>query len=57
MDVKGHTAVITGGASGLGEGCVRKLTDKGAYVVIFDLDEDRGNQISSELGDAVMFCK
>ncbi|BBO74626.1 3-hydroxy-2-methylbutyryl-CoA dehydrogenase [Desulfosarcina widdelii] len=57
MKIEGHTVVITGGASGLGEGCVRNFTGKGANAVILDLDETRGNQIASDLGAAALFCK
>ena len=57
MEIKGRTAVVTGGASGLGEASVRELVAKGASVAILDLDEDRGNSIAAELGDQVIFCK
>jgi NAD(P)-dependent dehydrogenase (short-subunit alcohol dehydrogenase family) len=51
-------AVITGGASGLGEATVRAFAKAGCRVVIFDRDEDRGNNIAKELGsDQVLFCK
>jgi len=55
LDVNGIAAVVTGGASGLGEGCARKLAASGAKVLIADLDEDRGNAIATELGG--MFVK
>ncbi|MDY6789896.1 MAG: 3-hydroxyacyl-CoA dehydrogenase [Thermodesulfobacteriota bacterium] len=57
MDIKECTAVVTGGASGLGEACVREFTANGAKVAIFDFDEDRGGKVASELGDSVIFCK
>lgn len=57
MRIEGHTVVVTGGASGLGEGCIRNLTNKGANAVILDIDEARGGQIASELCDSVLFCK
>ena len=57
MDIKGCTAVVTGGASGLGEACVRELSANGAKVAIFDFDETRGRKAASELGDAIIFCK
>jgi NAD(P)-dependent dehydrogenase (short-subunit alcohol dehydrogenase family) len=56
MDIKGTVAVVTGGASGLGEACVRNLVHKGAKVSIFDFDEERGQTVASELGDTVIFC-
>ena len=55
MDISGKTAVITGGASGLGEATVRRLARMGANVVIFDLNAERGNALAAELGSTVMF--
>lgn len=43
-------AVITGGASGLGEATARELAAKGVKIGIFDLNEERGEQVASELG-------
>ena len=57
MEVKDCTAIVTGGASGLGEACVRELAKRQSRVVIFDFDQKRGEKIASELGDAVIFCK
>jgi 3-hydroxyacyl-CoA dehydrogenase / 3-hydroxy-2-methylbutyryl-CoA dehydrogenase len=57
MEIKGCTAVVTGGASGLGEATVKSLVGKGAKAAIFDFDEERGNQIAGQLGDSVIFCK
>ncbi|SMD07787.1 NAD(P)-dependent dehydrogenase, short-chain alcohol dehydrogenase family [Desulfocicer vacuolatum DSM 3385] len=57
MDIKGCTAVVTGGASGLGEACVRDLSAKGAKVAIFDFDETMGQKAIGESGDSVIFCK
>ncbi|CAH1000339.1 putative oxidoreductase [Neolewinella maritima] len=51
MKISGKTALITGGASGLGEATVRHFHQLGARVAIFDLNADRGQQIVSELGD------
>lgn len=48
-------AVVTGGASGLGEASARALAAKGARVAIFDLNEERGRQVAAEIGGA--FCK
>ena len=57
MDIKDKVAVITGGASGLGEATVRTLVPKGAKCAIFDLNEEKGAAIAEELGDAVIFQK
>lgn len=56
MEVSNSTpAVITGGASGLGEATARALAAKGAKVAIFDMNEDKGHAVASELGG--IFCK
>ena len=57
MDIKGSIAVVTGGASGLGEATVRSFVNDGAKVAIFDFDDKRGQSLADELGDAVIFCK
>ena len=56
MDTKDIVAVVTGGASGLGEACVRVLVKDGAKVSILDFDEERGKEVASDVGDAVIFC-
>lgn len=48
--VQGKTAVVTGGANGIGEAYVRHLVRAGAFVVFGDIDESCGRQIESELG-------
>ena len=48
-------AVVTGGASGLGEGTARALAAKGVKVAIFDLNEEKGEAIAKEIGG--VFCK
>ncbi|MCW9034310.1 MAG: SDR family NAD(P)-dependent oxidoreductase [Rhodospirillales bacterium] len=55
MDVKGHAAIVTGGASGLGEGTARALAAKGAKVAIFDMNEERGEMVAKDIGG--VFCK
>ena len=57
MELKGNAALVTGGASGLGEACVRMLLKQGVWVAILDFDETKGSQLASELGDDVMFHK
>ncbi|RME93777.1 MAG: 3-hydroxyacyl-CoA dehydrogenase [Candidatus Hydrogenedentota bacterium] len=50
------TFIVTGGASGLGAACVRKLRDSEANVVIADLNEE-GAKVAENLGSNVMFVK
>ena len=47
-------AVVTGGASGLGEATARALAAKGAKVAIFDMNAERGEAIAAEIGG--VFC-
>lgn len=57
MEINGCIAIVTGGASGLGEACVRQLSNDGAKVSIFDLAPGNGQKLADELGDGVIFCK
>ncbi|KAF2770245.1 NAD(P)-binding protein [Teratosphaeria nubilosa] len=50
MQIKNHTFVISGGASGLGLATVRELHSQGGYIAILDLNADQGAPIVSELG-------
>ncbi|GAA1016018.1 short-chain dehydrogenase/reductas [Acrocarpospora pleiomorpha] len=50
MDLKDAAAIISGGASGLGEATARELAGIGATVVIADLNEERGKALADELG-------
>jgi NAD(P)-dependent dehydrogenase (short-subunit alcohol dehydrogenase family) len=54
MEINGTSAIVTGGASGIGEASARQLAAKGAKVVIADLNDDKGNALATELGGA--FC-
>lgn len=56
MDIKERVAIITGGASGLGLGTARRLVDKGAKVVIFDLNEEKAKEVCKELGENVSYA-
>jgi NAD(P)-dependent dehydrogenase (short-subunit alcohol dehydrogenase family) len=51
----GKVAVITGGASGIGEGTVRRFVEEGARCVIADLQDERGSELAAELGDGAFF--
>jgi len=55
MIIEGTAAVVTGGASGLGEATARALAAKGAKVAVFDRDAERGEKIASEIGG--IFCE
>lgn len=55
MDISNVAAVVTGGASGLGEATARLLARNGAKVAIFDLNDARGAQVAAEI-DGV-FCR
>ena len=48
-------AVVTGGASGLGAATARALAERGVKVAIFDMNEEKGNALATELGG--VFCK
>lgn len=55
MVLHSSTAIVTGGASGLGEATVRLLAKNGVNVVILDLNDERGNALADELGKTVRF--
>jgi len=57
MDVKAVKAVVTGGASGLGEACVRMLAGAGAKTAIFDMAVERGQALAAELGGNIIFTE
>src|SRR3954471_17255775 len=50
-------AVVSVGASGLGEATVRELTARGAAVTILDLQEERGKALANELGGHTPFAR
>ena len=52
MDINGASAIVTGGASGIGAAVARLLAEQGAKVVIADLQEDKGNELAKEIGGA-----
>ncbi|CCH56134.1 short-chain dehydrogenase/reductase SDR [Fibrisoma limi BUZ 3] len=57
MQLQQTTAIVTGGASGLGEATVRLLAQQGANVVILDLNEQRGQALAEELGSTTRFIR
>lgn len=54
MDTQGRSALVTGGAGGLGAASVRHLAAIGLKVVVFDRDEDRAKTLAHEVGDAAV---
>ncbi len=57
MKIDGKTAIVTGGASGLGEAAVVALFNAGANIVIADLDQEKGEALSARLGERALFVK
>lgn len=57
MKVSDCKAVVAGGASGLGEACVRELAGAGAKAAILDLDAEKGRKLAAELGPQVLFVR
>lgn len=55
MELAGASAVVTGGASGLGEATTRRLVAGGAKVVILDRDQTKGEALAKELGDGAAY--
>ena len=56
MDIAGKVFIVTGGASGLGEGTARMLAGKGAKVVIADMQAEKGESVAREIGGAFVKC-
>jgi NAD(P)-dependent dehydrogenase (short-subunit alcohol dehydrogenase family) len=50
MDINGASAIVTGGASGIGAACARQLAAKGAIVVVADLNAEKGEALAQEIG-------
>jgi 3-hydroxyacyl-CoA dehydrogenase / 3-hydroxy-2-methylbutyryl-CoA dehydrogenase len=57
MQISGSGALVSGGASGLGEATARRLHADGANVVIADLNEERGTALANELGERARFVR
>jgi len=51
MKLQGKTAIVTGGASGFGEGIVRRFAEEGARVIVADRNEAAARALAEELGD------
>jgi len=55
MEIRGSVAVVTGGASGLGEATASRLHGEGARVVLLDVNAERGEQVAGGLGEGAVF--
>jgi NAD(P)-dependent dehydrogenase (short-subunit alcohol dehydrogenase family) len=56
MDIAGKVFIVTGGASGLGEGTARALASHGGWVVIADMQVEKGEAVAAEIGGAFVRC-
>jgi NAD(P)-dependent dehydrogenase (short-subunit alcohol dehydrogenase family) len=56
MDISGKVFIVTGGASGLGEGTARMLSQAGGKVVIADMQVEKGEAIAQEIGGTFVKC-
>ena len=56
MDITGKVFIVTGGASGLGEGTARMIVANGGQVVIADMQAEKGAAVAQELGGAFVKC-
>jgi NAD(P)-dependent dehydrogenase (short-subunit alcohol dehydrogenase family) len=56
MQIEGSSAIVVGGASGLGEATVRALHEKGAITTIADVNAEKGQALASELGLEFVSC-
>jgi NAD(P)-dependent dehydrogenase (short-subunit alcohol dehydrogenase family) len=57
MRIQDAAALVTGGASGLGEATTRRLHADGAAVTIADINEEKGEALAGELGDRARFVR
>jgi NAD(P)-dependent dehydrogenase (short-subunit alcohol dehydrogenase family) len=56
METNGAAAIVSGGASGLGEATVRRLVAAGAFVTILDFNAEKGEALAKELGAKFVKC-
>ena len=56
MDIAGKVYIVTGGASGLGEGTARMLAREGGIVVVADLQAEAGEAVARDIGGAFVKC-
>ena len=56
MEIRGSTALVTGGGSGLGEATAREIAARGGRVAILDLERSRGAEVAKSLGPGALFA-
>jgi NAD(P)-dependent dehydrogenase (short-subunit alcohol dehydrogenase family) len=56
MDIRGHAAIVTGGASGLGAATAGMLAEAGAKVAILDVNDDGANAVAKKVGGLAVHC-
>ena len=56
MEIQGKVFIVTGAASGLGEGTARMLAANGATVVVADMQADKGQAVAASIGGAFVQC-
>jgi NAD(P)-dependent dehydrogenase (short-subunit alcohol dehydrogenase family) len=54
--LSGRVCIVTGGAQGIGEACIRRFARENAKVVIADIDDSRGTALAAELGGLYVRC-
>ncbi|MBT9558036.1 MAG: 3-hydroxyacyl-CoA dehydrogenase [Myxococcales bacterium] len=57
MQLSGIVGIVSGGASGLGEACVRMITSGGGRAVIVDINTEKGEALAAELGDSARYLR
>jgi NAD(P)-dependent dehydrogenase (short-subunit alcohol dehydrogenase family) len=55
--IEGNSAIVAGGASGLGEATVRALHERGAHLTIADVNAEKGESLASDLGERATFVQ
>jgi len=56
VEIQGKVFIVTGGASGLGEGTARMLAAHGAHVVVADMQQELGETVAREIGGSFVQC-
>ena len=57
MEFEGKTAIVTGGADGIGQACVERLHEAGASVLVADVNDAKGEDLANRLGDRTFFLR